>query len=310
MRRSPWPPADRARRRWLGAAAAGLGVGLTAGLAACSLAPDQDHDHADAPAAGALAQPVRTAWVFSSGGPRGFVHIGVLKALHELGLAPDLIVGASVGALVGVLRAGGLQAPELEQLALDLQPWQLLRLSPPWADGDERLSGAPLAEFVRLRLAQPLLQALPLPAVCVARRLDDGAVVAFNRGDAGLAVQAAAAIEGQFTPVRIRGRRHADADLRMPLPVRVARALGATRVLAVDASAHEERAPPGAQRYRAGDLAKRALTAPDAALADVLLHPDFGYWVSLSRDFRERSIAAGYRDAMAAAPALRALHAG
>jgi NTE family protein len=301
-----------ARRR--GALKCGLVAGLTGvgaglGLGGCSLAPDRNHADGDAPVAAALSQPVRIAWVFSSGGPRGFVHVGVLKALHELGLAPDLVVGASVGALVGVLYAGGLQAPELEQLALELQPWQLLRLAPPWAAGDERLSGAPLAEFVRLRLDGRPLQALALPAVCVAQRLDDGAVVAFSRGDAGLAVQAAAAIEGQFTPVRIRGRQHADADQRMPLPVRVARALGATRVLAVDASAHEDRAPPGAARYREGDLAKRALTAPDAALADVLLHPDFGYWVGLSREFRERSIAAGYRDTLAAAPALRELHA-
>jgi NTE family protein len=298
-------PVSTQRRRWL---QAGLAGGLGLGLGGCSIAPDQDHTGDDAPAAGPLSQPVRTAWVFSSGGPRGFVHIGVLKALDELGLAPDLVVGASVGALVGVLYAGGLQAPALEDLALNLQPWQLLRLSPPWADGDERLSGAALAEFVRLRVDARPLQALSPPAVCVAQRQDSGEVVAFSQGDAGLAVQASAAIEGQFTPVRIRGHRHVDADLRMPLPVRVARALGAKRVLAVDASAHEDRAPPGAGRYRVGDLAKRALTAPDAALADVLLHPDFGYWVNLSRDFRERSIAAGYRDAMAAAPALRAMH--
>ena len=60
--------------------------------------------------------------------------------------------------------------------------------------------------------------------------------------------------------------------------------------------------------YRDGDLRKRALTQPDAQLADVLLHPDFGYWVSLSREFRERAIAAGYQATLADAARLRALH--
>ena len=69
-------------------------------------------------------------------------------------------------------------------------------------------------------------------------------------------------------------------------------------------------APPGTERWRAGDLRKRALTRPDALASDVLLHPEFGYYASVSREYRERAIAAGYRETMAAATAIRALHAG
>ena len=281
----------------------------TALLAGCALDPDADHGGPDAPTAAPLPRPARVAWVFSSGGPRGFVHVGVVKALDELGLQPDLIVGASVGALVAVLRAAGLRGPALQALALGLQPARLARLS---LTGSERLSGGALADLVHEQLKslgqRPLLQTLPVMAVCVSTRLSDRAAIAFNRGDAGLAVQAACAIEGQFSPVRIRGQRHADADLTLPLPVRLARALGAQRVLAVDASAHENRAPPGSERWRAGDLRKRALTQPDAAAADVLLHPDIGYYASLSREYRERCIAAGYRSTMAEAVRLRQLH--
>ena len=145
-------------------------------------------------------------------------------------------------------------------------------------------------------------------AVCLAYRPEDDALVPLSQGDAGLAVQASAAIEGQFAPVRIDGRLHLDADLHMPLPVRLARRLGASRVLAVDASAHEQQAPPGAERYREGDRRKRALTRPDAEQADVLLHPEFGYWVSMSREFRERAIDAGYRATLAAAARIQAMH--
>jgi len=79
-------------------------------------------------------------------------------------------------------------------------------------------------------------------------------------------------------------------------------------VLAIDASAHEDRAPESARRFREADLRKRGLTRPDAQAADLLLHPDFGYWVSLSRDFRERAIESGYRATLAQARSLRALH--
>lgn len=303
------------------------------GLAGCTLHPDQDHSGDNAPRALPLRRPARVAWVFSSGGPRGFVHVGVLKALQRLGLQPDLIVGASIGSLVGVMFAAGRSAADIEALALDFNPLSVARLA---LGAEERFSGKPLADLVRGATSpsgvhrgpaedEPrLLQDLPLPAVCVAQRLPAGAAgdgagymgeatgdtVGFSQGDAGLAVQASCAIPGLFTPVRIRGQLYADADLRMPLPVRLARSLGAQRVLAVDASAHESRAPASAQRWRESDLRKRALTQPDADAADLLLHPYFGYYVSLSRDFRESAIEAGYRETLAMADKLRRLHPG
>jgi NTE family protein len=243
--------------------------------------------------------------VFGSGGPRGFVHVGVIQALQALNLKPDLIVGASAGAMAGTLCAAGLSAQELRRLALDTAPWTLLGWSPA---SPMRLDGGPLAQFVNRQLGGQPLQALPTTMVCAVQRLRDGAVVGFNQGDAGVAVQASSAIEGRFAPVRIRGESYADADLVMPLPVRLARQLGALRVLAVDASAHEDRAPPGAESYREADLRKRALTQPDARAADITLHPDLGYWAGIDRAYRERMIETGYRDTMARAAALQALH--
>ena len=291
------------RRGWLCAAGA---AAATRTLGGCTLNPDQDHNGPNAPRAVPLQTPPLVAWVFSSGGPRGFVHVGVIKALAELGLKPDLIVGASVGAIVGSLFAAGVSAADLETFALELSPLSVAR----WAMGaEERLSGTAVADLVRSHSPVALLENMPTAMACVATRQRDGVPVAFTAGDIGLAVQASAAIEGQFAPVRIRGERYVDPDWSMPLPVRLARSLGAAKVLAVDATAHLDNTPPGAERYLASDRRKRALVDRDGVLADVLLKPDFGYWVSLSQEFRERAIAAGYRDTMAQAAGLRALHA-
>jgi NTE family protein len=301
-RGSPAAGPDRlVRRRAL------VGALALAPLAGCTLGDGPDHDGDDAPRAAPIGRPVRIAWVFGSGGPRGFVHVGVVKALDELGLAPDLIVGSSVGAVVGTLRASGLPAARIEELALALQPPSMVEVV---LGGETRLSAAPLAELLRATLPQRQLERMPVAMACVAWRLDDRALVAFTAGDAGTAVQASAAIEGRFAPVRIRGVEHVDADWHAPLPVRIARGLGARRVIAVDASARVDGAPAGAARWREDDLRKRALVEPDARAADLVLHPEIGYWAGFSRDYRERVIEAGRRATHARAAALRALHAG
>ncbi|MGE0314911.1 MAG: patatin-like phospholipase family protein [Lautropia sp.] len=293
------------------------GVGLAGGLgvvAGCTLRPDRDHAGEHAPWLGPPREHGGVAWVFSSGGPRGFTHVGFLKAAAELGLVPDLIVGASAGALIGALRAAAMPAARIESLAMGLELTDVVRLA---LNASERFSGAGLADFIREQVADAAgvtrIEALPIAFAAVAmHRPPQGGepeVVAFNHGDVGVAVQASAALEGRLTPVRIRGRVYVDADAAMPMPVRVARTLGARTAIAVDASAHEERAPPGAERYRVSDLRKRQLVAADATHADLVLHPDFGYWVSLSQSFRARAIAAGYRETMAAADRLRRLHA-
>ncbi len=281
---------------------------LTAG---CSISADDDHTDSQAPRFDAsLNRPARVAWVFSSGGPRGFVHVGVIKALEELGLKPDLIVGGSAGALVGALYASGLRAAKLEALALDLGLMEVGR----WAMlGEGKFDGAPIAtqvtEQIMAQTGQQAIEKLPIRFAAVAAEKLSRKPMVFNAGHTGLAVQASSAIEGMFTPVRINGVQYIDADLVMPMPVRLARSMGAVKVLAIDASAHEDKAENVVPRYRAGDLRKRALTLPDTLAADVNLQPDFGYYVNTSKEFRLRCINAGYAQTMAKAQVLRALHA-
>ena len=251
----------------------GLGALLLGG---CGLGGESDHQGPEAPSAAPLAASPQVAWVFGSGGPRGFVHVGVIQALQELGLQPDVIVGASVGAFVGTLCAAGLPAAELRRLALDTPPWTLLGWSPAEPG---RLNGRPLAQFVNQQLEGRALQALPKPMVCAVQRLRDGASSA----------SAAAMPAWRCRPRQPSraGSPVASAASSMPMPTWRCRCrcawppLGAVKVLAVDASAHEERAPAGAEGYLEADLRKRALTRPDADAADLVLHPDLGYWAGV-----------------------------
>ena len=278
-----------------------------AALGSCAWVQDIDHDGEHAPASLPLNRTFRTAWVLSSGGPRGFAHVGVLKALTELGLRPDLLVGASIGSLAACLYASGMPVAQMEKMALEFSTLGVVR--PHLGSGAEKLSGLGLVDLTNGLLEHRRMEQLPIPVAVVAMRQDSRELTAFTRGNAGVAIQASCAIEGNFVPVRIRGQAYVDPDLGAPMPVRMARALGAQRVLAVDVSAHEDKSPAGSERYRAGDLRKRALTVPDTKAATFTLHPEFSYYVNLSQAFREAAMRAGYEQTLAQAGALRAAFA-
>ncbi|MGE0331219.1 MAG: patatin-like phospholipase family protein [Ramlibacter sp.] len=291
-------------RRWvLGAGVSAVVSVAATGLTGCGGA----HDGPDAPRSAPLAVPPGVAWVLSSGGPRGFAHVGVLKALHELGLQPALVVGSSVGALVGGLYAAGLPMRRIEQLALDVDVMDVVR---PQVAGDAWLNASGLVRWFDDLAGQRRLEQLDTAFAAVALHEVTRQPVAFTHGRAGVAIQAACSIEGRFEPVTILGQRYLDADLALPLPARLARSLGARRVLAVDVSAHEDKAPPGTERWREADLRKRALTLPDARSADLVLHPDIGYYAGMRRAWREMALAQGYQHTMAQRAQLLALHAG
>jgi NTE family protein len=288
-----------------------IGAGVTC-LTSCALTPNKNYDTPDAPQAllpinalKGLAANAK-ALVLSSGGPRGFVHAGVLKAFDEIGVRPDLVVGSSVGSLVGALYSSGISGKEIANIAMDLGPLRLATLA---LGAKERFSGEPLVAWVNEQVGNKPIESFKTKFAAVALRVKDQEVAAFTKGNAGIAVQASCAIVGTFTPVTIRGDVWVDSDLKLPLPVRMARLLGAAKVLSVDASAHEDKAPDNAGRFRESDLRKRLLTSPDAASADIHLHPFFGYWVSVTQEFRSRSIKAGYEATMAQAKAIEKLFA-
>lgn len=246
----------------------------------------------------------RVALVLGSGGPRGFAHIGVLKVLEENGIRPDLIVGSSVGAMVGVLSAGGYDAPTLERFARELNvmdfflEWRLL--------GGGPASGAAVQHYVNEKLGGRTIEQLAVPFVAVAARAEDRKLALFNRGDPGLAVRASGASPGQFAPVAIRGEPFVDGDEASPVPVKVARSLGARFVIAVDVSAHLADTPPGAPpEWVRKDERRARQIAAEVPQADVLLHPNIGYYAGHDEKYRARVMAIAERYTREAMPGIR-----
>ncbi len=285
---------------------AGLTLPVSSVLTAC--APQATVvEGPDSPHFAAIGVAPRLALVLAAGGPRGFAHVGVLRALDELGIRPDLIVGASIGALIGSALAAGLPIGQIEALAFDFDFYRLARWSP---SRGVQLDGSGISDLVHLTLGVRRFVQLRIPLAVVATDMERHAPATFNQGELGPAVQASCAIPGWFAPVRIRGRDFIDADLSSPLPVRVARELRAQRVLAVDVAVHPDKPrPQGAERYLDSDRLKRAQIDAEAKLADLVLHPYFGYWVNLSREFRERAAHAAYEQTMQQASELRSLFA-
>lgn len=289
------------RRSLLAAAASAPALTLLNG---CSV----DTTVADGPTAPSFTAPSNApglALVLAAGGPRGFAHVGVLKALHELDIRPDLIVGASVGSLLGGALAAGLSIARIEALAFDFDFYKLAHWSP---FGGLQFDGALIATLVRETLGVSKFSDLKTPLVVVGTDVQEARPVAFNQGDLGVAIQASCAIPGRFAPVRIRGREVADADVSSPMPVRIARSLGARRVLAVDIAVQPDKPrPAGAERYEVSDRAKREQIDAEGRLADLVLHPYFGYWVSLTREYRVNTAQAAYEQTLQQAAPLKAL---
>lgn len=277
------------RRRWLCTSPAAL---LGASLAGCGF-DDGDYREADAPCF--VPRPAgsprpRIAYVLGSGGPRGFAHIGALKVLESEGIRPDLIVGASVGAMVGAMYASGHSAGAVEQVALNLNVLRLVDISSLFRG--KRVGGASIARFVNENVDGKKMEQFPIPFAAIAVRASDRALTLFNHGNPGVAIRASAAIPGNFDPVRILGVDYVDGDEYTPLPIGVARNLGAQVVIAVNVSEYMEDTPPGVpQEWITKGWRRAHAVEAEAPLADVIIHPNTGYYTDIRYDYRVRSIA-------------------
>lgn len=173
------------------------------------------------------------------GAARGWAHLGVLAALAEQDIRPQVVSGASIGALVGAALAGG-RLEALERWVLDLRRLDVLKLL------DASLGGGVIEGNRVMRAIEEIIQErdigdLELPYGAVATDLHRGRTVWLREGSTIGAVRASCAMPGLFPPVRHQGAWLVDGGLVDPVPVTLCRMLGAEVVIAVNLSPYRHR---------------------------------------------------------------------
>ncbi|MBI5786243.1 MAG: patatin-like phospholipase RssA [Rhodocyclales bacterium] len=167
-----------------------------------------------------------------SGSARGWAHIGVIRALEDAGIRPDIVCGCSIGALVGAAYVGG-DLDRLEKWISGLAWKDVLGLMDVRFSGG-LIKGDKLISFLEQHFVDRNIAQLPLPFGCVATDLANGREVWLREGSVVAAVRASIAVPGLLAPVKRDGRLLVDGGLVNPVPVSLCRALGADIVIAVD----------------------------------------------------------------------------
>ena len=176
----------------------------------------------------------RIGLALGGGSARGWAHIGVIRALEQAGVRPDVVCGTSIGALVGAAYAAG-ELDRFEQWVLGLGIADVVGFMDVSLSGG-LFKGERLMDFLRRGVVDRPVDGMRLPFAAVATALGSGAEVWLREGSTIDAVRASIALPALFTPVLRDGELLVDGGLVNPVPVSLARAMGAQRVIAVDLS--------------------------------------------------------------------------
>ena len=239
------------------------------------------------------------ALALGGGAAKGFAHIGVIKALEAQGIVPDIVIGTSAGSVVGAMYAAGKNGFQLQELAIEFDKtvvtdWNLN----PFSKG--MLIGEKLAEFINKAVGGKTIEKMTRKLGVVATDLNSGEAIVFRSGDTGTAVRASSSVPGVFQPVLIRNRSYVDGGLVAPVPVRFAREMGATFVIAVDIS---DKPAQGKTKDTFDTLMQtisimgHTINQHELPNADVVIQPDISRLTSTDFDTRHRAVLEGEKAA-------------
>lgn len=180
-----------------------------------------------------LRKKRRLGLALGSGAARGMAHIGVLKVLEEEGIEIDFISGTSIGALIGALYCAGVPIQQIEEVACDVDWQQLARMIDPIIPTSGLIDGKKVSRFIAELLPVETFEELRIPLAVVATDVETGEEIIIRRGALIEALRAAVAFPGIFAPVRFGETFLVDGGLCNPVPVDVARDMGADKVIGV-----------------------------------------------------------------------------
>src|SRR6202790_3478310 len=166
---------------------------------------------------------------------RGFAHIGIVRTLIAHGIVPDVVVGTSIGAVIGGAYAAG-HLDTLEEWARSLQPRNILSYLDIRLNGSGLICGDKLPSQLEAAIGPTLIEDLPVKFATVATEVRTGHEIWLTHGRMVDAMRASYALPGIFAPVLVGDRWLVDGALVNPVPVSAARALGAEIVIAANLS--------------------------------------------------------------------------
>jgi NTE family protein len=179
-----------------------------------------------------MAAP-RIGLALGSGSARGWSHIGVIDALAEAGIEPDIVCGTSIGSLVGAAYVAG-HLPELRRWAEKVTWREIVSLMDIRLAGGGVVDGRRIVTWLRELGVDGPIENYAKRYAAIATDLATGREVWFERGPILEAVRASIAIPGILNPAKIKERWLVDGGLSNPVPVSVCRALGADVIIAVN----------------------------------------------------------------------------
>lgn len=250
-------------------------------------------------------KPAKVAVVLGAGASRGFAHIGVLKVLEANRVPVHMIVGTSAGSFVGSLYAYGLNAFEIQKLALTLQKGDIIDLMFP---DNGFIGGEKLEEFVNKTVKNTLIENFRTPFYAVTTNIQTGQEAVFFKGRAGIAVRASCSIPGVFRPVRIADSMYVDGGTVSPVAVNTAKRYGADIVIAVDISSDlNTKQPEGTidTILQAVNIMYSELSYKQLSKADVVIRPKVGSIGSSDFEKRHEAILEGEKAAAEVMPAIQ-----
>jgi len=183
---------------------------------------------------GSIRRPV-IGLALGGGAARGLAHIGIVRTLVAHGIVPNVVVGTSIGAVVGGAYATG-HLDTLEAWARRLQPRNILGYLDIRLNGSGLIGGDKLAAQLEAAIGPTLIEDLPVKFATVATEVRTGHEIWLTHGRMVEAMRASYALPGIFSPVLVGDRWLVDGALVNPVPVSAARAFGAEIVIAANLS--------------------------------------------------------------------------